>query len=198
MRFGKKIVSAVCAFLWAANASSAYADEAGASRCVDVARSHVSFSVTHLFVSHVSGSVPVLSACIVLPKDSALPSSVSATLDPTRVDTRDPDRNDSLQGPDWFDTKRFPTWSFASTSIVPNTGGAFTANGMLTVHGVAAPVTLDVKTMRGLPNPAYHAVGHVDRHVFGMKTTPIDGTIGSDVQLSLDLEFPHIASPKKK
>lgn len=70
-----------------------------------------------------------------------------------------------------------PKWTFASTAIKPGPGTAFEVDGILTVHGVAQPVA-DGYTTHGLPHPLPRD-GHLDRHAFGMRTTPQDGLIGS-------------------
>ena len=123
-----------------------------------------------------------------LPPNSTIPTAVEATLDPKHIASGNPDRDDDLQGPDWFDTQHFGRWTFTGSTVTPKADGAFTVAGALTVHGVAQPMTLDVTVVRGEPHPAYHAVGHVDRHAFGMRVTPTDVLIGSDVTITLDVE----------
>lgn len=156
------------------------------SFAMDTAHSRVSFSVKHLFVSTISGSVPVLSAQITVPDGSVIPKRISAKLDAARLDTDDPDRNESLQGPDWFDTKRFPTWSFVGSAIKKISGNAFTVNGRLCVHGVTRPMLLRVTATSGISSVTYHATGVLNRHLFGMRVTPMDGTIGDSVQIVID------------
>ncbi len=152
------------------------------------ARSHATFAVQHLFVQRVTGSVPIASGSAAFAGGAAVPSRVQAILDPKHVHTDDADRDDDLQGPDWFDVARFPTWTFVSTAIAATVAG-FTMQGTLTVHGVGQAVTLEVTTVHGLPHPAYHATGKVDRHGFGMRITPLDGTIGGQLDLTLDVAF---------
>jgi polyisoprenoid-binding protein YceI len=101
--------------------------------------------------------------------------------------TGDDDRDASLEGPDWFDVKRFPKWTFASTKISPVTANAFTIEGLLTIHGVARPERLDA-TVSGAPaHPVYHATGAIDRHAFGMTVTRLDPVIGNPVNVTLDV-----------
>ena len=94
-----------------------------------------------------------------------------------RSSTGDDDRDGSLQSPDFFDTKKFPTWTFASTAISPQSEAAFGMDGTLTMHGVSQPEHLDV-TVTGGAEPVYHAIGHIDRHAFGMAVTRLDPAIG--------------------
>lgn len=167
--------------------SAARAGAAETARAVDVARSHAGFAVAHLYLTKVTGTIAIAGGVVVFADGSAVPTSITATLDPRHVDTGNGDRDDDLQGPDWFDTRRFPLWTFASTSIAPGANGSFVVNGTLTVHGVAQPVTLSVTPTRAVRTPGYRAVGHADRHGFGMRTTPMDGLIGADIEITLDV-----------
>ena len=172
-----------------ANANFARAADSGVARAIVPARSHASFTVTHLFVQHVSGTVPVVAGRAVFASETAsVPTSVEATLDPRRMSTGDRDRDDDLKGPDWFDTAHFATWTFASTTIAATVTG-FTMTGQLTVHGVARPVALEVVAVRAAPHARYRATGTLDRHGFGMRVTPIDPAIGGDLALELDVEL---------
>lgn len=157
-------------------------------RAVDVARSRATFSVTHAFVQRVNGTLPIVSAAVALPPNGAIPESAEATLDPRRIASGDGDRDEDLQGPDWFDTTRYPFWTFKSTKVVAGANGAFAVDGLLTIHGKSVPVVLDAKVVRGLPKPAYVATTHVDRHAFGMVVTRTDALVGSDVTIRLEVE----------
>src|ERR1700722_4249593 len=95
----------------------------GVLLAIDPAKSGSSFGVSHIFVDRVTGTVPVTGGTIEIPDGRALPTRVEGTLAPTRFKTDEPDRDAALQGPDWFDTKRFPTWAFTSTKIVATAKG---------------------------------------------------------------------------
>ena len=155
------------------------------TRAIVPAHSSASFDVTHLFVQHVHGTVPIVAGYATFADaDVSVPSSVEATLDPRRIATGDGDRDDDLQRPDWFDVARFKTWTFASTAVTPTKAG-FKLNGTLTVHVVAQPVSLDIIAT----HTRYRATGTLDRHGFGMHVTPFDGTIGNTLALLLDVEL---------
>jgi polyisoprenoid-binding protein YceI len=154
-------------------------------RPIDTHHSSAQFSVSHVFVERVSGTVPIAGGTVALTQGSTMPISVSAVLDASGIKTSDDDRDQALRGPDWFDVKRFPTWSFVSKKITPNGKNGFSIDGTLTIHGVAAPLHLEVTVDGNVGHPAYHAVGHVDRHAFGMTVTRLDPAIGSDVEITL-------------
>lgn len=159
------------------------------ARPIDVSRSSAHFSVEHIWVDRVTGSIPIESGRVTLEPGSPVPVSVTATLSCAGVKTDDPDRDSSLRSSDFFDAARFPTWTFASTRIVPTGAQSFEMDGLLTIHGVAQPERLDV-TVTGTPQqPLYHAVGKIDRTMFGMQKTRLDPVIGNPVDVTLDVSL---------
>lgn len=158
-------------------------------RAIDVRASHAIFSVQHLLVQRVSGQLPIVAGTVDLASDGFTPTAVKATLDARRIDTGDGDRDGDLQGTDWFDTRRYPLWTFVSSHIETTAPGAFLIGGMLTIHGMSTPVTLATTLVRDAGSSTYHALAHVDRHLFGMVVTRADGMIGSDVTIVLDIRL---------
>ncbi len=158
---------------------------AAAPRAIDSAKSSAQFSVAHIWVEHVTGTVPILGGSVTLLPGSMIPQSASAVLDATRITTGEPDRDRSLESPDFFDAVRFPRWTFASTRIVPEGPTSFEMDGDLTIHGVTQSERLDV-TVSGDPvHPEYLAKAQIDRHAFGMVRTRLDPTIGNTVDITL-------------
>ncbi|MBV8490802.1 MAG: YceI family protein [Candidatus Eremiobacteraeota bacterium] len=156
-------------------------------RAIDPAHSTATFAVQHVFVERVSGAIPIVAGTVVLAQGSLVPSSVTAVLDPAGVKSGDGDRDASLRSADFFDAAKFPTWTFASTKIVPSGAESFTMDGTLTIHGVAQPEQLAVTVGGTHERPIYHATGKVDRHAFGMPVTRLDPAIGNPVDVTLDV-----------
>jgi polyisoprenoid-binding protein YceI len=168
-------------------AGTAVSAQGTTTRAVDPAKSKVQFSVQHIFVERVVGTVPIQSATLTLAGDSPIPVALNAVLDATKVVSGEPDRDASLQSPDFFDTKKFPTWTFTSTKIEARGAAAFVLDGTLTVHGVTVPEHLDVTVRGDAAHPAYHAVGHLERRAFKMAVSRLDPVIGTTVDLTLDI-----------
>ena len=155
---------------------------------LDVKASRATFTIQHLLIDKVQGSVPIVSASVTLGPDGVTPASVDATLDPNHINTGDEDRDGNLTGTDWFDTKKFPVWTFKSDHVTANGDGTYNVAGMLTIHGVSVPVTLATSVARKGPHPLYHATTTVDRHAFGMAITRTDGLVGKDVSIVIDVQ----------
>jgi polyisoprenoid-binding protein YceI len=183
----KPAIIAVLALVLVAGNGSVARAQGAEPHAIDVAKSKAVFSVAHVFVEHVTGTVPITGGNVVLAGDSAIPETLTAELDPGKVNTGERDRDASLVSPDFFDVKAFPTWTFASTKITPQGATAFGVEGTLTVHGVAAPEHLDVTVRGDAAHRTYHAVGHIDRQAFHMAVTRLDPVIGKIVDITLDI-----------
>jgi polyisoprenoid-binding protein YceI len=154
---------------------------------IDPDKSKAAFSVQHIFVERVAGTLPIISGAVMRVPSSVIPESAAAVLDATKLTTDDADRDASLQSSDFFDTKKYPTWTFASTKITPQGASAFGMDGTLTIHGVSQPEHLNVVVHGDAAHPVYHAVAHIDRHAFGMSVPRLDPTIGGVVDVTLDI-----------
>ena len=161
--------------------------DAVVQRSIDAEKSTVQFTISHIFVERVSGTIPILKGTIDLPGGSSLPLSATAVLDVTKLDSGDRDRDASLQSPNYFDVKKFPEWTFASTRIVASGPSAFGMDGMLTIHGVMQPERLDVTILGDASHPRYHATGRIDRRTFNLKGTRLDPVIGTFADVTLDI-----------
>lgn len=160
---------------------------ASTDRAVDAAASKVAFSISHVFVERVNGTVPIASGAATFANDSQIPASVTLTLDATKVSTGDPDQTGCIQSPDYFDVKKFPTWTFTSTKIIARGATAFSIDGSLTIHGVSQPEHFEVAIHSAGVRLTYHAVGQIDRHVFGMKGSRLDPAIGGIADVTMDV-----------
>jgi polyisoprenoid-binding protein YceI len=166
--------------------AAARADDAD-SHAIDATKSKAAFSVQHIWVERVTGTVPIESGNVVLATDSVIPDSLTAELDPSKVSSGDRDRDESLVSSDFFDVKNFPAWTFVSTKITPVNATAFGVDGTLTLHGVTVPEHLDVTVRGDATHRVYHAVGHIDRKAFHMAISRLDPVIGTTVDVTLDI-----------
>jgi polyisoprenoid-binding protein YceI len=161
--------------------------QSGDVRAIDPVISTARFNIAHIFVSRVGGTVPVASGTVTLAPGSRLPTAVDAVLDATKLRTDEPDRDASLESPDYFDTKHFPAWTFTSTAITATGPATFAMDGLLTMHGVTQAEHLDVTMSGDAAHTRYEAVGHIDRRAFGMKGTRLDPVIGTVADVTLEI-----------
>ncbi len=69
-------------------------------------------------------------------------SSVTATIDVASAATGSADRDQALPTPDFFDVAHYPKATFAAHAFTALGPGRYRADGVLTLRGVAKPLTL--------------------------------------------------------
>jgi polyisoprenoid-binding protein YceI len=157
------------------------------------AQSSVTLSVSRLLSAKITGAIPIQSATVVTTQGGdGAPLSVNATLDASRLDTHDSQRDAQLRGAQFFDVARFPTITFASERVTPTGPDTFAIDGGLTMRGVTHQLRLDAH-FAGLRTDAngrqyarYEATGSFRRTDYGMTYAPI--IVGNNVQLNVDIE----------
>ena len=163
---------------------------------LDVAHSHVGFTVRHLMVSKVRGTFQDFSADIVTAEDP-LASSVSATVQMGSIDTGDESRDGHLRTNDFFDVEQFPTMTFRSTRIT-GSGSEFEVAGDLTIKGVTRSVTFDLEVGGVQQDPwgntkaGFTLTGSINRKDFGMEYNAVLESggllVGDKVTIEVDVE----------
>ena len=140
---------------------------------LDPRHSLAEFSVRHMMLSRVRGQFTGLSGTIVDAADDPKYSSVKAAIDVTTLVTGDPQRDEHLRSPDFFDAASYPSITFESRRIA-GTREHFTVTGDLTIHGQTREVNLDV-TLNGVgTNPmgqtvaGFTATTEINRKDFGL------------------------------
>jgi len=163
---------------------------------LDPAHSCVSFAARHLMITTVRGVFAVASATIVV-SDDPLDTRVSASVDVSSLDTKDPDRDAHLLSADFLDVEQFPTMDFVSTGVRV-VDGRHLLDGELTIRGVTRPVTFDFEFGGFALDPwgEYRAGAKarttIDREDFGLVWNVVLETggllVGKEVVITLDIE----------
>ncbi|HEY0187470.1 MAG TPA: YceI family protein [Cellulomonas sp.] len=107
---------------------------------IDPSHTEAAFTVRHAGISKVRGTVAVTGGAITVAEDLTV-SAVSATLDPSTINTGDAGRDGHIKSGDFFDVEAFGEWTFASTSVAAD-GEDYVVTGDLTIHGVTRSVEL--------------------------------------------------------
>lgn len=122
-------------------------------------------------------------------------SSVKATIQVASIDTGIADRDKDLNGPAFFDSAKFPTIIFESTSVAKQ-GDHFVATGLFTMHGVTREITLPFKLTgkitdpkTGKKNVGFAATLQLNRREYGINWThSVDPNFVGDV-IEVELEI---------
>jgi polyisoprenoid-binding protein YceI len=167
---------------------------------LDPVHSVAEFKVKHMMISNVKGQFTGISGVLTLNADDIASSSVTATVDASTINTREPQRDAHLKSADFFDVERFPRLSFRSTQVQRTGDDELAVTGELTIHGVTREVTFQVEgpTVAGRDPWGNTRIGlsattNINRKDFGLawNTTLETGGIlvGEAVTITLDLEF---------
>ena len=112
---------------------------------MDTGHSAAGFSVKHLLVSTVRGTLGPVKGTIEYDGKSLDSLKADITIDVTGVNTGTEGRDKDLKSPNFFDVAQFPTATFKSKRAVADGAGKFKLIGDLTMHGVTKEVTLNVE-----------------------------------------------------
>jgi len=159
---------------------------------LDPDHTSVQFTVTHLLISRVSGSIPLATSRLVIDSHHT-PLAAKATFNLRGITTEDARRDADLRGDKWFDVAEYPTMSFRSTTIVPGAGHTFTLRGLLTLHGTTAPIVLHglytgkARDPYGHVHLGYSASGQLNRTTWGIGHVPA-ALVSEKVDLTIQAE----------
>ena len=111
---------------------------------VDTGHSAAGFSVKHLLVSTVRGTLGPVKGTVEYDGKSLDSVKADITIDVNGVNTGNEGRDKDLKSPNFFDVAQFPTATFKSKRAIADGAGKFKLIGDLTIHGVTRPITLEL------------------------------------------------------
>lgn len=117
---------------------------AGQTYHFDNQHTYVLWHVNHFNFSNPSGKW-MAQGTLVLDQAKPQNSKVNAVIQISGLTTGVSELDEHLLGPLFFDAKKYPTASFVSDKIELIGKTSAKVHGILTVHGVSKPLTLDVK-----------------------------------------------------
>ncbi|HUB28816.1 MAG TPA: YceI family protein [Terracidiphilus sp.] len=167
---------------------------------IDPAHSSAEFKVKHMMISNVKGKFSGITGVLKLHDEDCAESFVEATIPVATVSTGDPQRDSHLQGAEFFEAEKFPTFTFRSTHVVRHAPGEHKVTGELTLHGVTRPVVFEVegpsepgKDPWGNLRIGLSATAKINRKDFGLSWNAALETggvlVGEDVTITLDIQF---------
>jgi polyisoprenoid-binding protein YceI len=164
---------------------------------VDKAHSSVGFKVRHM-MANTTGNFRDFDAVINVDRANLKNSTVEFTIQAASIDTASENRDKHLRSADFFDTEKFPTITFKSTSIAPSkTKDLYNVTGDFTMHGVTKRITLPVQYLGSATTKRGEVAGFeiettVNRKDFGViwnRALDTGGVmLGDDVKVTINLE----------
>ncbi len=194
MRKQTVLVSAVVVLigmgLWL-NGASAVQDQAETYK-IDGVHSTVVFKINHLGVSNFYGRFNEIGGTVVFDKANPANSSLRVEVKAESLDTNSDKRDKHLRSPDFFNVRRYPVISFASTGMRQIDDSTYELSGDLSLHGVTRPLTVTLRHVGEGPDPwgghrsGFETTFTIKRSDFGITYMP-EG-LGDEVQLIINLE----------
>jgi polyisoprenoid-binding protein YceI len=178
------------ALLCLALGAAALPAQAQTTYVLDQTRSKIAFSISHFVVSSTAGAFATFDGKLDVPPGTPEQGAVTIHVATASISTGIDARDAHLRSADFFDSDKFPQMIFQSSALVLTGASTGKLTGLLTLHGVTRPLSLDVTLRtpdRGAPRLAFAATGTLKRSDFGMTSFP--GVIGDEVSLSITATF---------
>ncbi len=170
---------------------------------LDKSHASLTFSVNHLGFSFYTARFNDFDAKLTFDPADPAASSLEATVDANSLQLPAPPEGftETLKGPEWLDTAKYPAITFKSTAVEPTGANTAKVTGDFTLHGVSRPVTLEVTFNGGYAGHpmdsnariGFSARGELKRSEFGVAYgVPAPGTtmgVGDEVQVVIEAEF---------
>ena len=158
----------------------------------DPSHTSVVWSINHFGFSNPSGKFASVTGSVTFDEAKPELSKVTVTIPIANLFTGIDKLDEHLKTKDFFDLAQFPTATFTSDKVEVTGKDTAKVTGTLTLHGVAKPVTLDVKlnkigeNMKKKKTAGFSITATLKRSDFGMdKYLPM---LGDEVKLSIESE----------
>ena len=165
---------------------------------VDTNHTAAQFSVRHMLVSTVRGTLGKVAGTIDYDGKSAESIKADISIDVNGINTGTENRDKDLRSDNFFDVAKYPTVTFKSKRVEPAGQGRFRLVGDLTIHGVTKEVALDVdgpspilKQPNGAQRVGASAATKLNRRDFGLqysKMVEAAPVVGDEIQVQIDIE----------
>ncbi|AMQ27936.1 TPA: YceI family protein [Legionella pneumophila] len=159
---------------------------------LDNQHTYVLWKVKHLGFSTQAGKW-YASGQLILDKDNPQQSKVNVTIKVDDIVTGIPELDKHLKGKLFFDTKQFPTATFASNRVEVIGKNKAKVYGMLTLHGVTKPIILNVilnkagiNLLNDRETAGFSATTSLKRSDYGIKA--LIPEVGDDVEIEIEAE----------
>jgi polyisoprenoid-binding protein YceI len=164
---------------------------------VDPAHSSVGFKIRHLMIANVRGHFSEFEGTVEAAEDDPVNSRAWGSVKVASISTGDPQRDEHLRSPDFFDAERYPEITFESSRVRHVAGGTYEVAGDLTIKGVTREVEFDATVEGtaidpwGVERVGISVRGTINRTDFGLtwqqKLASGGLLVGEDVQILVDV-----------
>ncbi len=164
---------------------------------IDPNHTSAQFSVRHMMVSTVRGTLGKVTGTIEYDGQSAQSLKADVSIDVNGLNTGVENRDKDLRSENFFEVAKYPTITFKSTRVEGAAPGHFRLIGDLTMHGVTKEVALEVDgpsaplKMGSNVRVGASATMKLNRRDFGLqynKMIEAAPVVGDEIQVTIDIE----------
>jgi polyisoprenoid-binding protein YceI len=165
---------------------------------IDPNHTAAGFSVKHMMVSTVRGTLGPVAGTIEYDGKSVESVKADVTIDVNGINTGNPNRDKDLRSENFFDVTNNPKATFKSKRVEAAGEGKFRLIGDLTLHGVTKEVALDVEGPSAplkQPNSGLRvgasATTKINRRDFNVqynRMVEAAPVVGDEIQVQIDIE----------
>lgn len=176
---------------------------------LDPTHTQANFSARHMMVSTVRGSFRKVDGFLNFDPANPADAVVEATIDVASMDSTGVEQRDQhLLSADFLDAEKYPTITFKSTRVEPNSDNTEAkVYGNLTIKDVTKEVVLNVEfhgqgtTPYGQEIVGFEADTKINREQFGLTWNVALETggwlVGNDIKIGIDAEFIKAEEPQQ-
>jgi polyisoprenoid-binding protein YceI len=165
---------------------------------LDPYHTQVEFSAKHLGMMTVRGHFADVTTTADIDPEHPEMSSVQATIQAASIRTHHEVRDNDVRSSNFLEVDKYPTMTFASTSVKPAGSDHFILTGDLTIKGITHPVEISVHRLGEFNDPrmghriGYSATAQINRKDFGMTFNAVlDGkwVVSDEIKISIEGEL---------
>lgn len=188
------VTLSACGYLIAPKVKTGVVNLEKGSYQIDPAHTSVLFKINHMGMSTFVGRFNESEASLEFDPAHMENAKLSALIKIPSIDVNNKDLEESLKGSSWFDAEKYPQALFKTETVVmlDDTHAKFSGN--LTLHGVTAPIVLNVifngagnNMLSGKYTLGFTATARFKRSQFGMDY--LIPAVGDDVDVEVFAEF---------
>lgn len=168
---------------------------------LDPTHTAITWHISHFGFSTPSGKFMNVDGTVNLDEANPATSSVNVTIQVADGQSGVAKLDEHLEAPDFFDTAKFPTATFKSTSVEVTGKDTAKVSGDLTIRGITKPAVLDVKlnklgdNFKNVKTAGFTASTTIKRSDFGM-TAYLPG-LGDEVKIDIESEANIATAPNQ-
>ena len=167
---------------------------------IDPAHSEIQFKVKHLVISNVTGKFDKFNGTVLTTdKEDFTDAQIEFQADVNSINTNQPDRDNHLKSPDFFDAPNHPELTFASQSLRKKGDKGFVLTGDITIRGITKKIDLEgefggiVMDPWGNTKAGFELNGKINRKEFGLQWNAITEAggvvVGDEIKLLMNVEL---------